>query len=433
MSVFARLVSRSPRTSFRSLTVAMSFCALLACAGVTRPSTPAADLPIDGDATAMLSPQQFAALPETQRTAWQRYRAHSDELRTRDRASMEAELRAAGLQAMTAAPNSRGFRVEKYMTAEWFRGDDAARMADNVASFQTPSGGWSKHVDVSRPRKPGESYFSENTSWHYIATIDNDSTTEQLRFLAAAYAGRSAVRPRESFLKGIDYLLQAQFPNGCWPQVYPLQGGYHDAATYNDDAIVNVLRLLEEVGAGKFVFVSADKRRRAQAAVAQGVDCILASQVVVGGARTVWAQQHHPLTLAPVPARSYELAGLSGRESATIALYLMERPAADERVITAVGAAVEWFRKHQILGYEYDTFGLRSVEGAGPLWARLYEIGTDKPIFSNRDGVKRYDWNELTDRRTGYGWYTKEPARVIARFETWALEHPVQGAAKVQR
>ena len=48
--------------------------------------------------------------------------------------------------------------------------------------------------------------------------------------------------------------------------------------------------------------------------------------------------------------------------------------------------------------------------GAGPLWGRLYEIGTNRVIMANRDGVKLYDWNKLTDRRSGYGWYTTSPA-----------------------
>ncbi|MBC7644959.1 MAG: signal peptidase I, partial [Thermoleophilia bacterium] len=41
--------------------------------------------------------------------------------------------------------------------------------------------------------------------------------------------------------------LPAEFPPGGWPQVYPLEGGYHDAITYNDNALANVTDLLEDV------------------------------------------------------------------------------------------------------------------------------------------------------------------------------------------
>jgi PelA/Pel-15E family pectate lyase len=62
---------------------------------------------------------------------------------------------------------------------------------------------------------------------------------------------------------------------------------------------------------------------------------------------------------------------------------------------------------------------LKKTPGAGPLWGRLYEIGTNRVITANRDGVKLYDWNKLTDRRTGYRWYGDQPARTIAAYNEW--------------
>jgi PelA/Pel-15E family pectate lyase len=387
-----------------------------------RPPPPASE--IDGNATDFFAPPALGRLSPGERAAWQGYLARSAKLRAADRASMDAELRAAGLAAMFAGPYRKAFRVEPSMTDAWFAAPDAVRIADNVVSFQVPSGGWSKRTEVlERARRPGESYYSENAHWSYIGTIDNDSTTEELRFLARAYAAHREARHLAALLRGLDYLLAAQYPNGCWPQVYPLAGGYHDAATYNDDAIVNVMRLLGEVAAGRFEGVPRETQQRAAAAVARGLDCIVASQVVVAGTRTVWAQQHDPLTLAPVSARTYELRALCGRESSNVASYLMTLPDPDARVVEAVHAAAAWFRAHEIFGYEYDSYGLRAAPGAGPLWARLTEIETDRPIFSNRDGVRRYDWNELTDRRRGYTWYSKEPAAMLERYDEWSRSH----------
>ncbi len=299
------------------------------------------------------------------------------------------------------------------MTPAWLASDEGRRVTATVISFQTPSGGWSKHVDLlGRPRKPGESFYSENDGWNYIATLDNDSTTEQIRFVAAAAAATGDAAARASFGKGLDYLLAAQFPNGCWPQVYPLQGGYHDAITFNDDAILNVMRLLDDVAAGpRRRWPRPTSRQRAAAAAARGLACIVATQVVDGGVRTIWGQQSDPLTREPVPARRYELAGLASRESANLVAYLMTLPSPPADVVEAVHAAADWFGKHAIAGYDYDAkHGLRANPNGAPIWARLTELGTARPIFSNRDGVKRYDWNELTDRRYGYTWYCHEPA-----------------------
>jgi PelA/Pel-15E family pectate lyase len=155
-----------------------------------------------------------------------------------------------------------------------------------------------------------------------------------------------------------------------------------------------------------------------------GVDCLLAAQVVVGGRRTIWAQQQDPLTLAPVGARSYEHASLAG-ESAGITEFLMDVPNPSAGVVEAVHSAVDWFKAHPVRGVAYDPDkGIVEAPGAGPAWPRMSEIGTNRPIFSNRDGVILYDYKKLTDRATGYAWFTDEPAAVLAEYERWSLRHP---------
>jgi PelA/Pel-15E family pectate lyase len=101
--------------------------------------------------------------------------------------------------------------------------------------------------------------------------------------------------------------------------------------------------------------------------------------------------------------------------------YLMSIPKPSPRVVAAVRNAVGWLERVRLYGASYDTAGgLRTAPGAGPLWARMYEIGTDRPIFSNRNGVKLYDWNQLTDRRHGYGWYTYAPSATLKTYAAWA-------------
>jgi PelA/Pel-15E family pectate lyase len=378
------------------------------------------------DTTPLLGDARIAALPAEQRAAWQAYVARSRALRAADQASMAAELKAVGLEKMTRAPYVHDFEVLPSMTPHWFAGDSAQRMAGVILSFQTPSGGWSKHVDFTKqPRQPGQSYFSETAEWQYIATIDNSSTTEEMRFLALADSARPDARYRDAFVRGLGYLHAAQFPNGCWPQVYPLQGGYHDAATFNDDAILNVVALLRDVGDGRYAFVPEAERAAARASVDRAVGCIVASQAREGGKLTVWGQQHDPLTLEPTSARRYELTSLTAQESADLLRFLMSLPDPNPRVVTAVHAAVDWLKHNAVEGYSYENQVLTPRPGAPPLWARMYEIGSNRPIFSNRDAVKLYDWNQLTDRRTGYNWFTTAPAGVISRYARWAARHPL--------
>jgi hypothetical protein len=84
--------------------------------------------------------------------------------------------------------------------------------------------------------------------------------------------GKDGDAYRVSFLKGVRYLLVAQFPNGGWPQVWPLEGGYHDAVTFNDNAVSEAADLLTEVSEAKadFAFVPADLRAKSGAAAKKG-------------------------------------------------------------------------------------------------------------------------------------------------------------------
>jgi hypothetical protein len=54
----------------------------------------------------------------------------------------------------------------------------------------------------------------------------------------------------------------------------------------------------------------------------------------------------------------------------------------------------------------------------------MVEIGTGRPIFSNRDGVKLYDHSRLTDRHSGYRWFTRAPTALLAEYDRWAAAHP---------
>ena len=232
-------------------------------------------------------------------------------------------------------------------------------------------------------------------------------------------------------MRGLEYLFAAQLPNGGWPQVWPLEGGYHDAITFNDGAVTETIELLQEVADGKegFAFVPERLRARARGSVAKGIECILATQIVQTGHRTVWAQQHDGLNLQPVAGRNYEPAAQCGSESAALVLFLMRLPQPSPAVVDTVHAAVAWFRKTAVYGKAYgrgaDGRRLTSVDGAGPIWARFSEIGTDRAVFGDRDQSIHDDGNELSaERRNGYSWYNAGPREALDRYAEWSASHP---------
>jgi PelA/Pel-15E family pectate lyase len=304
----------------------------------------------------------------------------------------------------------------------WYASDEAVRVADNVLLYQRDTGGWPKNIDMAAALTEAEKAGLAGRKSVTDSTIDNGATYTQLAFLARVFEARRLPRHEQAFLKGLDYLFQAQYENGGWPQYYPRLTGYYKHITFNDDAMTGVLSLLRDVATGKapYGFVDRARRDRAQRAVAKGIDCILKTQVVVDGKPTVWCAQHDEVTLAPAAARTYELPSLSGYESVGIVRFLMAIPEPDQRVKEAVRAAAEWFDRSRITGIRWVDGAVVRDPAAPPLWARFYEIGTNRPIFSGRDGVKKYDVAEIEEeRRIHYRWYVTEPARLLEEYRRW--------------
>ena len=334
-----------------------------------------------------------------------------------------------GVPALSAAEVT--WKTALVQPVEWYATTAARTLADSVLLYQTPSGGWPKNTDFSDP--PTDEFLEDVRMDHRDATIDNNATTTPLRYLARVLSAANDERTRAAFERGFDYLLAAQYENGGWPQYYPLREGYYTRITYNDNAMVNVLEFLRDAARGEppYSFVNADRRARAAAAVAKGIDCILRTQVRdAQGRLTAWCAQHDETTLAPAWARNFEPPSLSGGESVGITRFLMavERPSPEVR--DAVEGAIAWFEKVKITGLRYE--GFKDAEGkkdrrvvpdpaAPPLWARFYELGTDRPLFMGRDKAVHYALAEIErERRAGYSYYTTNARTLLdSHYPRW--------------
>ena len=130
---------------------------------------------------------------------------------------------------------------------EWYASAEALRIADNLLLYQRDSGGWPKNIDMGKPLERLERAAAVRGRRKDDSTIDNGATYTQLSFLARVFTAQHQERHRESFLKGLDYLLKAQYPNGGWPQFYPNLSGYYKHITFNDGAMIGVMKLLRDV------------------------------------------------------------------------------------------------------------------------------------------------------------------------------------------
>lgn len=375
-----------------------------------------------------LTRERVKALPLNDRQIWGDVLDRSDRERHKTVQALKAEFRGGQTTPEKVFPDGKPIKLPLGNVAEWYASVEANALIESVLSFQMPCGGWYKALPRSVVRKPGQAFSPDGSE---EATIDNGATTSELRFLSrAALAAKGAARQRltSSIERGLQFLMDAQYPNGGWPQMWPLRGGYHDGITLNDDATVltlGVLRSVAEKEAG-FSLVGAPLRHRAKASYERGLNLLLRLQVVAAGRRKMWAQQYDPLTLSPAAARNYEPGALASGESASVLDHLMAIKNPPKDVAIAVRSGVHYLNDVRLSGVAWrkkspeEAYTLFEDKTAGPIWSRYYSIDTDLPVFGDRDKTINDDVNEISaERRNGYSWFNAYGTDVLTKYEQW--------------
>ena len=323
-------------------------------------------------------------------------------------------------------------KVATGMPASWYGSEESVKVAENVLLYQRIVGGWPKNIEKHKQlSEQGKSRILKEKS-NLDAIFDNSATTTEMRFLAKMYSNTKNQVYKESFNRGLQFILDAQYDNGGWPMFFPLREGYYTHITFNDNAIVNILRILSDIKDKEPDFTSitdSDKIPFVIKAYDKGIEIILKTQIKVDGKPTVWCAQHDEKTFLPAKARSYELPSFSGGESAGIIMFLMEIPDPGPEIIVSVTAAVEWLEAHRLKHIKWENFtnkdGLSdrrivNDQSAGDMWARFYDLKTGKPFFCDRDGIKKNSLEEIGhERRNGYSWYTDAPQKVLDKYPSW--------------
>lgn len=320
-----------------------------------------------------------------------------------------------------------------------YNASQVRQIADNILLYQLANGGWPKNYDMLAVLTEDQKNKLQNGKHILEATFDNGATHSQIAYLARANYKLHDSRYRKAIDQGLDYILEAQYENGGWPQFYPDTSGYRKYITFNDGAMTGIMKVLHDIvqNSPYYSFLDKERRQKVQKAFWKGIDCILKMQIKEQGKLTGWCQQHDNKTLKPRGARTFELASKASQESAQIVELLMSIDRPNEDVVRAVNSAVRWFRVSAIHGiriktvdaedatYEFHSTSSDKVvvkdATAPPVWARFYELKTNRPLFANRDGKKVYKLSDVArERRTGYGWYGDWPRKLLEReYPEW--------------
>ena len=272
------------------------------------------------------------------------------------------------------------------MSADWYGSEEAQKIADTVLSVQKNNGGWMKNDQLHKLSDSELADLLSSRSEH--SCLDNTATTQEMRFLAKVYQKTKVEKYKESFKKALNMIFEAEKECGGWSQYWPLagNGSYWDYITFNDDLMTNVMRLLQEIAAGKGDFADmADEvaKKHCTEAVERAISVIIKCQVDDNGTKAAWCAQHDTTTFQPAVGRPHELPSISGSESASLLSYLMTIENPSEELQQTIHSAVAWLDTHKIDGKAVEDFtnangekDRRIIEKAGSaVWGRFIQLG----------------------------------------------------------
>ncbi|MBB5352976.1 PelA/Pel-15E family pectate lyase [Haloferula luteola] len=354
--------------------------------------------------SAAVTEEAVEQLAPSEQAAWEAYLQRSKVAAELNEQGLVEELSSEGLERARKAPDGADFKLPKQPGDGWYGSSEAQALAEVLLSYQTPAGGWSKHNGYSQGRRlhgmQWSSQYDPGHRPHYLGTIDNRATTAEIQFLVEVWRKTKRSDCREGVQRGLQYLLAAQNPHGGWPQVFPLEGGYHDAVTLNDDAMTHVLELMKSVAEMDAGLVRVGLKRDCQEAFEKGLLCAVRMQFEGKG----WCGQHDAISLAPVAARAMEPAALVSVESANLLKVLMSVDEPDAALVRCIENGLSWL----------EEVALTANDEKSRKWARFYELGTDRPIYPGRDGVIYKDFDALARRnKVGYDYVSSRPGSVV--------------------
>ncbi len=326
-------------------------------------------------------------------------------------------------------------------TGEDFYLKQAQRVANALIWGQHPSGGWHYFIDfdMTGVRDWYDTVLSKCWGWeeyyHYYGncTFDDSVTSGTTQFLMELYMMTLDPKYRTPLLKAMDFILESQFPNGAWPQRYPLMHSYpHDGHpdytsyfTYNDNVIQDNIYLLldawEQLGNEAY-----------REAAHRGMDFVIISQLP--SPQAGWGQQYDH-NMNSVAARSYEPASvMPGQTQQCISdLITFFRITGNKKYLRGIPAAIDWLENSYL---PKDHISAESRQGA--THATFYELGTNRPLYAHREGTSiekgRY-WVDYEPRNFPghYGMQTRIDVDAIKReYQRAAAQEPDEAMQEYQ-
>ncbi len=265
---------------------------------------------------------------------------------------------------------------------------------------QLESGGWDYRIEFAPKDRARYAYRVESgrkDKLRNTTTLDDDTTQTALRMLMRLDKAleRKDEKIHEAAAYGLAKLIEAQYPNGAWPQRFDTptdpgrfpvkKAGYPESwsrtypkidykafYTFNDNAMNDVIDVMFEAW-----HIYGDQEYRSSAERAGGF--LLLAQMP--DPQPGWAQQYDA-DMHPVWARKFEPPSITGGESYGVmrALFQIYRETGDKKYLEPIPRAINYYRS--------------SVLPDGQL-ARFYELKTNRPLYFTKSYELTYDDGDM--------------------------------------
>lgn len=290
-------------------------------------------------------------------------------------------------------------------TGDTYYLDAAREVALALVRGQYCSGGWDYFVEFD-PRKRGQyPYRADGACSRQPAgevrptTLDDNVTQAAARLLMRVdrELGFKEARIHDAARFALDSLVEAQYPNGAWPQRYsqvpdadafPVRRASYPASwprtwpgssytahyTFNDDSIVDAIDAMLE---GARIY----GEPRYLAAAEKGGAFILLAQMP--DPQPGWAQQYDR-DMHPAWARRFEPPSITGGEAQSVAraLLLLYRETGNRKFLDPLPRAFEYYRRSLLPATDTPSeVRRRACPGSTPCAARFYELETNRPLY----------------------------------------------------
>ncbi len=282
-----------------------------------------------------------------------------------------------------------------FATHDEYYYEQAKKAADALVWGQLPCGGWNYIINFAGENSTlnwyntiGKNGWRLEEFQHYYgnATFDDETTSGAAFFLLRFYLTKTDPAYKVPLDKVINLVLKSQYPQGGWPQRYPLRHDFNKDGdqdytsfyTFNDNVIWQNIKFLVACYAtlnfhDKY-YKGGDSRLLD--AIRRGMNFIFLAQTPKPFSG--WGQQYRmDLTLAG--ARTYEPASLDPQYTAGNIEILLKcyEMTGDKRYLERIPDAIGWLK---------DAVLRKTGEKGIYVYAKFVDGKTGEPLYTHRVG-----------------------------------------------